>query len=262
MTILDEIILQKKQEVATIKQRVSIKELELSPYFSRTCYAATEFLRKADSWGIIAEHKRHSPSKGVINNSVDIIDVVEGYEQAGASCISVLTDEVFFGGTSSDIVITRNRVKLPLLRKDFMIDEYQIVEAKSLGADIVLLIASCLTRQEILTLSKLATSLGMQVLLEVHTVEELDTYNQHIALVGVNNRNLKDFTVTIQNSLDIIPYMPREAIKISESGLQNPQDVLTLKQAGFDGFLMGENFMKTNNPGTACADFIQQLADL
>lgn len=259
MTILDEIIARKKIDVAQAKLNVSHKELEFSPYFSRTCYSAKASICNPHKSGIIAEHKRKSPSKGIINPNCTVIDVVEGYEQAGASCISILTDEPYFGGTNTDLLIARNRVKIPLLRKEFIIDEYQIIEAKSIGADFILLIAACLSKHEVQSFTTLAKSLGLEILLEVHTKEELDVYCPQIDLVGVNNRNLKDFTVDISRSIELFPYMPPQTIKISESGLYTVQDIQTLKQAGFQGFLMGENFMKEDNPGQACNDFCNKL---
>jgi indole-3-glycerol phosphate synthase len=262
MTILDEIIAHKKIEVTQAKQHVSAKELEFSPYFSRTCLSAKEFICNPQKSGIIAEHKRKSPSKGIINDNCTVVDVVEGYESAGASCISVLTDEHYFGGTNSDLLIARNRVHIPLLRKEFIIDEYQIIEAKSIGADFILLIAACLHKQEVHSFAELAKSLGLEVLLEVHTKEELDVYSPHIGMVGVNNRNLKDFSVDIQRSIELLPYIPTNVVKISESGLHTAHDVLTLKNAGFQGFLMGENFMKQQNPGIACTEFAKQISSI
>ncbi|HPM12603.1 MAG TPA: indole-3-glycerol phosphate synthase TrpC [Bacteroidales bacterium] len=259
MTILDEIIARKKIDVAQAKQNVSIQELEFSPYFKRTCISATESICNPLKSGIIAEHKRKSPSKGIINPNCTVIDVVEGYEKAGASCISVLTDEPYFGGTISDLLIARNRGEIPLLRKDFIVDEYQIVEAKSIGADFILLIAACLQKQQVQTYAKLAKSLGLQILLEVHTKEELDVYCPEIDMVGVNNRNLKDFSVDIARSIELYPLLPNEVVKITESGLHSPQEVKTLKKVGFQGFLMGENFMKHENPGQACKDFSVQI---
>lgn len=259
MTILDEIIARKKIDVAQAKQNVSIKELEFSPYFNRTCVSAKESICNPLKSGIIAEHKRKSPSKGIINPNCTVVDVVEGYEQAGASCISVLTDEPYFGGTNSDLLIARNRVKIPLLRKEFIVDEYQIVEAKSIGADFILLIAACLQKHEVQLFATLAKSLGLEILLEVHTKEELDVYCPQIDMVGVNNRNLKDFTVDIARSIELFPFLPKDVVAITESGLHSPEEVITLRKAGFQGFLMGENFMKHEHPGQACKDFSQKI---
>jgi indole-3-glycerol phosphate synthase len=259
MTILDEIVAKKRIEIAELKKNVSIKELEFSPYFSRKCYSAKASILDISKSGIIAEHKRKSPSKGIINGNVQLVDVVEGYEKAGASCISVLTDSEFFGGSKADLLITRRLVKLPILRKDFVVDEYQIVEAKSIGADFILLIAASLEKDEVSKFAKLAKSLGMEVLMEVHTEEELGKCCPELDIVGVNNRNLKDFSVDIELSVALFDKIPNEFLKISESGLSTSEAVLRLKKVGYKGFLMGENFMKEANPGKACMEFISKI---
>lgn len=257
MTILDEINAKKRLEVANAKQLVSIKQLEKSDFFSRTCFSATQSILSKS--GIIAEHKRQSPSKGVINGNVTLNDVVVGYESAGASCVSILTDYNYFGGTCSDVIEARSLLSIPILRKEFIVDEYQIIEAKSIGADFILLIAASLTKKEIKQFAQTAKSLGMQILMEVHTKEELDKCCPQLDIIGVNNRNLKDFAVDVQISKKLFEKIPTDFIPISESGISSIQTVKELQHIGYKGFLMGENFMKEENPGNACAEFISKL---
>ncbi len=260
MNILDKIVLRKKEEVADAKALVSVKELEQSVYFNRTPYSFKEFLLAEDRTGIIAEFKRRSPSKGLINGVADVAEVTQAYNNAGASALSVLTDVDFFGGKTDDILAARAANNIPILRKDFMIDEYQILEAKAWGADIILLIASILTPKQVSDFGKFAQNLGLNVLLEVHNQEELDrSICPNLDAIGVNNRNLGDFTVNLQTSFDLVNKIPDEFLKISESAISNPQTIRELKTAGFNGFLIGENFMKTDNPGLAIQDFVAQI---
>ncbi|MBC7417639.1 MAG: indole-3-glycerol-phosphate synthase, partial [Pedobacter sp.] len=201
MNILDKIVARKKEEIASSKQLVKIMDLEQSVHFSRTPYIFKDFLLDKDRSGIIAEFKRRSPSKGLINGVADVSEVTKAYNKAGASALSVLTDVDFFGGTTDDILAARAANDIPILRKDFMIDEYQILEAKAWGADIILLIASILKPQQIINFGKLAQSLGLNVLLEVHILEELEkSICPNLDAIGVNNRNLGDFSVNIQTS--------------------------------------------------------------
>ncbi|MNK05700.1 Indole-3-glycerol phosphate synthase [compost metagenome] len=260
MTILDKIVLRKKEEVAAAKQAVSVKQLEASLHFNRNPYVFKDFLLDKNRTGIIAEFKRRSPSKGIINDQVRVEDVTQAYAAAGASALSVLTDIDFFGGHTNDLLAARAANEIPVLRKDFMIDEYQILEAKALGADIILLIAAILNPSEIKNLSALAKSLGLNVLLEVHNQEELQrSICKDLDAIGVNNRNLADFTVNIQTSFDLVNQIPNEFMKISESAISAPETIKELRTAGFHGFLIGENFMKTSNPGLAMQDFARQL---
>jgi indole-3-glycerol phosphate synthase len=252
MNILDKITINKKKEVALAKSSTSIAELEASEFFNRDCYSFKEFLLAPDRTGIIAEFKRKSPSKGIINDRVSVEEVTQGYASAGASALSVLTDGDFFMGNKVDLINARKANSIPLLRKDFMIDEYQIIEAKSWGADIILLIAAILTSKEIQTLASLAKSLDLNVLLEVHNLEELQrSINPNLDAIGVNNRNLADFSVSVETSYTLAPHIPPEFLKISESAISDPETINQLKLAGFNGFLIGENFMKQENPGEA-----------
>lgn len=260
MNILDKIVLRKKEEVADAKRLVSIQDLEKAEYFKRTPYSFKEFLLAEDRTGIIAEFKRRSPSKGLINGVAGVAEVTQAYNNAGASALSVLTDVDFFGGKMADILSARAVNNIPILRKDFMIDEYQILEAKAWGADIILLIASILTPKQIHDFGKFAHDLGLNVLLEVHNLEELErSISPNLDAIGVNNRNLGDFTVNIQTSFDLVNKIPNEFLKISESAISDPAIIKDLKTAGFNGFLIGENFMKTENPGEAIKEFVAEM---
>jgi len=258
--ILDRIVEKKREEIVISKLRTSLIELEQSEYFSRTCFSLHDFIINPALTGIIAEFKRKSPSKGVINDKLSVEEVTTGYAAAGASALSVLTDESFFGGNTRDLVAARKVNNIPILRKDFMLDEFQIIEAKALGADIILLIASILSPNEIQNFSKLAKSLGMSVLLEVHNLDELNrSLCEDLDAVGVNNRNLGDFSVSIQHSYDLVDHIPSDFMKISESGISDPRKIAELKKVGFNGFLIGENFMKEVDPGKAMKEFVAQI---
>ncbi len=260
MNILDQIVLNKKAEVAEAKSKVSVSQLEAAEFFNRDTYSFREFLLAPDRTGIIAEFKRKSPSKGIINDKVSVTEVTNAYAAAGASALSVLTDKDFFMGAQPDLIEARNANAIPVLRKDFMIDEYQVLEAKAWGADIILLIAAILTPKEIDTLASLAKSLGLNVLLEVHNLEELQrSINPNLDAIGVNNRNLADFTVSVETSFQLADQIPNEFLKISESAISNTEVIKSLKQAGFSGFLIGENFMKEQDPGAAIREFVKGL---
>ena len=260
MNILDKIVANKLKEVASAKNKTSFTQLEESEFFSRETYSFRDFLLDPERTGIIAEFKRKSPSKGIINDKVKVATVTNAYAEAGASALSVLTDKQFFMGRKADLIRARQANTIPVLRKDFMIDEYQVIEAKSLGADIILLIAAILTPAEIQTMASLAKSLGLNVLLEVHNLEELErSINPNLDAIGVNNRNLADFTVSVETSYKLAPHIPPEFLKISESAISSPETIKQLKLAGFNGFLIGENFMKQDDPGKAMREFVAFL---
>jgi len=259
MNILDKIVEYKKGEVAKRKGAFPIVELEKSQSFDRATYSMSSFIRREDKSGIIAEFKRKSPSKPSINLDASVVDVTTGYIDAGASALSVLTDENFFGGSSDDLIAARANNECPILRKDFIIDEYQIIEAKSIGADAILLIAEILSPEEVITFTRVAQSLGMEVLMEVHSLIQLDKYEGNINLIGVNNRNLETFTTSIETSQNLYPQLPNEVTKISESGIHNIDAIHSLKRIGYDGFLIGERFMTKVDPGLACKQFIQNI---
>lgn len=257
MTILDKIIKRKKEEIITSKKQTSIEKLKASDFFDRKKYSLKESLKNKS--GIIAEFKRQSPSKGIINSDASLLETVLAYENFGASGLSILTDKDFFGGSFNDILAVRNHANIPILRKDFMIDEYQFYEAKSIGADVVLLIASCLSPAQVKEFTDISHQLGMEVLLEIHTEEELKHYYSEVDLVGINNRNLKDFNVDLQHSVQLKNCLPKDALSIAESGIYSVEDFNYLKGKGFDGFLMGEYFMKNLNPAKAFAEFISKI---
>ncbi|HML65538.1 MAG TPA: indole-3-glycerol phosphate synthase TrpC [Dysgonomonas sp.] len=259
INILDKIIANKWLEVERHKKDTSINELEKRLSTITTPASFKEAIKNSRT-GIIAEFKRRSPSRDWIFKDAKIEDVIPLYSQNGASAISVLTDMDFFGGELADLELAGSLTKTPLLRKDFVVDEYQLYQAKISGASAVLLIASALTIEETKQLAKKAKELNLDVLLEIHNEQELHHINDKVDVVGVNNRNLGTFVTDIQISFDLANKIPDDFIKISESGISQPQTVIDLQQAGYKGFLMGENFMKTSNPGKALEDFINQLA--
>jgi len=262
MTILDEIIAYKRNEIAEKEATHPIKLLEKSIYFNSDCVSLKKYIQREDKSGIIAEFKRKSPSKGIINGYANIEKITIGYMQAGASALSVLTDHHFFGGSNEDLTIARKFNYCPILRKDFTVSEYQIIEAKSIGADAILLIAAILTNEEVKLFTNLAHQLGLEVLLEIHDEEELEKYDSEISLVGINNRNLKTFDVDFDNSIRLAQQLPNNTVKIAESGIHNPNDIIKLRQHGFEGFLIGESFMRTADPELACKKFINQIKSI
>lgn len=257
MTILDKIIERKKEEVASAQSKMHPDHLKDSALFRRKTISLKESIKNKS--GIIAEFKRQSPSKGIINNNVEPLEVVSAYEKFGASGISILTDHDFFGGNLNDVLSIRNDINIPILRKDFMIDEYQFYEAKSIGADVVLLIASCLSPAQAQEFTDLAHELKMEVLLEIHTEDELKHFNSEVDLVGINNRNLKDFKVDLQHSVQLKNQLPKGVLSVAESGIYSLEDFRFLKEKGFDSFLMGEYFMKNTNPAKAFEGFASQI---
>ncbi|MDP5099709.1 MAG: indole-3-glycerol phosphate synthase TrpC [Nonlabens sp.] len=262
--ILKKITDRTAKDLVDRKLKVPLATLREMPFYNRKTISFTNSLSTGS--GIIAEHKRQSPSKGSFNCPASLKDVVTGYENAGASAISCLTDEPFFGGDLQDLLETRAAVNIPVLRKDFMIDLYQVHEAKAYGADLILLIAACLNDEELYTLSLEALNLGLEILFEVHDLEELERvkkvtepFNPAKYAIGVNNRDLKRFKTDVANSVNLLPHFPAGVIAISESGLNDPETVKSLRNTGYTGFLIGEHFMKTNQPGAACASFIKAI---
>jgi indole-3-glycerol phosphate synthase len=259
MTILEKIIANKKKEVAHLAGLNSMRDLEYSLFFGRETISLAGNLSEKNRTGIIAEFKRRSPSKGFLNSTSAVEEVASGYYREGASGVSVLTDDLFFGGTIADIMSIRERCSFPILRKDFILDEYQIIESKSVGTDAILLIAAVLDGMEIRNLSRLARSLGMDVLLEIHEEDELRKVSQYVNMIGVNNRNLKTFEVDMDTSLKLAEKIPAGLLRISESGITSSQTIKNLKLAGYDGFLMGEKFMCTPDPVKAFSEFVREL---
>ena len=258
MNILETIIEQKKIEVAERKQQTPVAVLEKMEWFSKPAFSLRKFLSDESKTGIIAEFKRKSPSKGWINANADPSVVTVAYTQHGASGLSVLTDENFFGGSMDDLVKARVN-PIPVLRKDFMIDAYQVVEAKAVGADVILLIAANLTPVQVKALAATAKNLGLEVLLEIHNEQELEHICDEVDIVGVNNRNLKTFEVSIETSVYLSKLIPADKIKISESGVSDVGTINELKKHDYKGFLIGENFMKAPDPAIAFAAFAEQL---
>lgn len=260
--ILDTIIAAKHKEVAEARELYPLKLLEKSIFFNATPVSMEKYLKRQDLTGIIAEFKRQSPSRGLINAYADPATICLEYMQAGAAALSVLTDTPFFGGHLQDLRNARKYNYCPILRKDFMVDEYQIIEARSIGADAVLLISEVLTSQQLKQLSQLACSLGMEVLFEIHDEESLQKLPADARMVGINNRNLNDFSINQERCLQLSQQLPLGVVRIAESGINQPQDILKLRQYGFHGFLIGERFMREAKPGLACRQFIQQLKTL
>ena len=258
--ILQTIVEQKHKEVEFLQSQYSIADLKQQKHFQRACYSAKSAINKEKASGIIAEFKRQSPKKGPINPNANIKPVLESYQQANASVISVLTDKYFFGAKDSDFENARACLRIPLLRKDFLVHPYQVYQSKAMGADLILLIAAILTIDEVKTMSQLAKELGMEVLLEIHDESELNHINSHIDLVGINNRNLKDFSVDLNHSIKLSEQIPSEFIKVAESGISGEDDIQHLKTNGFQAFLIGEYFMKHEHPGQACSDLIMQIS--
>jgi len=259
MTILEEIIAYKRKEVETLKNAFPLDNILKNELYNRKTFSLKEFICREDKTGIISEFKRQSPSKGIINSQADVAAVTMGYAQAGASGLSVLTDTKFFGGSNNDLSDARKANDIPILRKEFMVDTYQVHEAKAMGADAILLIAACLTEKECIGLAKLAKSLQLEVLMEVHNQDELALVNEYVDMVGVNNRNLKTFEVSLDISRELSDKIPGHLIKISESGIASTSHIHELKKYGYQGFLIGENFMKTDNPAGAFQSFVEEL---
>ncbi|UYQ93839.1 indole-3-glycerol phosphate synthase TrpC [Chitinophaga horti] len=259
--ILSEIVETKKVEVAERKKLRSIEDLNRSPLYRCNPFSLREFLRMPDRTGIIAEFKRKSPSKGIINDRYSVKDITCAYSRYGASGLSVLTDGPYFGGSVEDLKEARAINRIPILRKDFVIDEYQIAEAKAIGADVILLIAECLTKDEVAHLSKYAEDLGLEVLLEVNSLPQLEKVAPSVHLVGVNNRDLTTFTVDINRSFELAEQIPSDKYKVAESGINDVASIVSLKKAGFDGFLIGEHFMKQENPPASFETFANYLKE-
>ncbi len=258
MNILDKIAADKREEVELKKELLPLDVLQILPYYHKPCISMKKSLQQGS--GIIAEFKRKSPSKADINLKAEVEDITLGYQSAGASGISVLTDEPYFGGTLDNLLLCRDLIDLPILRKDFIIDEYQVYESKAFGADVILLIAALLSPKQIQQFTKTAKLLGLEVLLEVHNGEELErSLITGIDLVGVNNRNLKTFEVDLNTSKTLSEKIPSEYLKVSESGISEVSSIRELKTFGYEGFLIGENFMKTEDPGKSALEFIKAL---
>jgi indole-3-glycerol phosphate synthase len=259
MTILEKIIDNKKKEVMNLREQTSFRDLENRKLYRRETLSLSNSILNPAGTGIIAEFKRMSPSKGVINSNVHVGEVTVGFARAGASGLSILTDRKFFGGSCDDLLLARELNLIPVLRKDFIIDELQVVESKAAGADAILLIAAALGREQVFKLAALSHSLGMEVLLELHSPGELKMVNEHVNIIGINNRDLKTFSVNINVSVEMADKIPVQFLKISESGISSPTIVRELREAGYNGFLMGEIFMISEDPVSAFSDFVKEI---
>lgn len=260
MKTLNTIVEYKKTEVVERKALYPKELLERSNYFEATPVSLSKYLLRSDKSGVIAEIKKQSPSLGTINKYVNVEKISIGYMQAGASALSILTDNHFFGGTSNDLSIARKFNFCPILRKEFIIDEYQIIESKSIGADAILLIAAILSKEQIIQFTDLAQSLGMDVLLELHGEEEIDKIYHKVNVVGINNRNLQTMQIDINQSFFMREMLPKEMVKISESGIDSVEIIKKLKAVGYQGFLIGSQFMRHPQPDLACKEFIKLLS--
>ena len=258
MDILDKIVASKREEVRIRKKLFPAAELKKTTFFDQDPISLYSALKKKGP-SIIGEFKRRSPSKGEINITADVAYVAAGYEEAGVAAMSVLTDNEFFGGESNDLRKAAEVTELPILRKDFVIDEYQVLESKSIGASAILLIASILSKKETEQLASLAFSLGMDVLFEIHDENDLEKMSHNIRIVGVNNRNLKTFEINMENSLDLLHQLPAGCLKVAESGFQTMTDVKKMHARGYDAFLIGEKFMRSADPAKSAASFISGL---
>ena len=257
--ILQEIVDKRKATLKQLKSIIPFQAWEMMPYFNRECLSLKESLADEKRTGIIAEFKRASPSKGDINVRADLLDVVTAYELNGASAVSVLTEPIYFKGNNDDIMSITGSMNIPVLCKDFIFDKYQVTESKAIGADVILLIAACLTPVQVKELAAYAGSIGLESILEIHNEDELNHICDEVDMVGVNNRNLKTFEVDINTSLQLIDKIPAGKPAIAESGISSVDTIVTLRQAGFKGFLIGEKFMKEEDPGKAFENFINQL---
>ena len=257
MTILDTIIAQKRIEIATKKQVTDVVFFQQQPDYTRECISLKSSLQLPGASGLIAEFKRKSPSKGWINAAANPKEVTFMYQEAGASGVSILTDQIFFGGDDEDIISCRSALNIPVLRKEFIVDPYQVHESKSIGADVILLIAACLKKKEVVSLASIAHDIGLEVLLELHDEDELDHVCNDVDLVGINNRSLKTFDVNIERSLRMAEKLPDDKLKVAESGIDQPEQVRLFRENGYKGFLIGETFMKFPDPGKAFREFIE-----
>jgi indole-3-glycerol phosphate synthase len=261
-TILDKIVAHKKQEIEKTKNLIPVKKLEGSIYFGGPCISLSHYIQRNDKTGIIAEFKRSSPSRGDLNPYASADKIPLSYMQGGASALSILTDQKYFKGRNEDLTAAREWNFSPILRKEFIIDEYQIIEAKSIGADAILLILSILNEKEIKSFTKLAHDLGMEVLAEIHESHEFVNEALDADLLGINSRSLKEMKILENHTIKVKEQLALNKLTIAESGINSPEQALNLHNAGFGGFLIGSLFMKDPDPGFACRQFINQYTAL
>lgn len=263
LNILEEIVVFKRTEISLRMTHYPESKWENTPEYVRKCFSLKEFLRKENASQIIAEFKRQSPSKGIINNKAGVVETTRGYAQAEASGISILTDKKFFGGSVQDLQISRAGLEVPILQKDFILTTYQITEAKGAGADVILLIAAILTEGQIRELSRFAQELGMEVICEVHNEKELQkALVPTVDIIGVNNRDLRTFRTNLEIAKNLANKIPSEFLKIAESGIEKVEDIVMLREFGYEGFLIGESFMQNEKPSAVLAEWVQNLPPL
>jgi indole-3-glycerol phosphate synthase len=260
MNKLEEIVAHKRIEVGEARQEVPVKKLEKSIYFSGPTLSLSAYLARPEMVGIIAEIKRRSPSEGELQPHLSVRELSLGYMQAGASALSILTDAKYFGGKGEDLLEARRNNLCPILRKDFTVDEYQIIEARSLGADVILLIAGALSPTEVKELATVARNLGLESILEVHSAQELEShFCDEVSIIGVNNRDLRDLSIDVGRSEALAKLLPKGKPWISESGLKDVETILKLRRLGYSGFLVGTTFLKTDRPDHECARLVHAL---
>ena len=251
MTILERILGVKQREIAAAKERIPLAAMEK---LAREAPAVRDFVGalRAKKPAVIAEIKKASPSRGVLREHFEPAAIAKSYEKGGAACLSVLTDRDFFQGDAAHLAAARAACSLPVLRKDFIVDPYQVLEARAIGADCILLIAACLGAPEMAALEQVAADLGMAVLVEVHDAGELNTaLTLKTPLLGINNRNLKTFETRLETTLALLESVPPQRLVITESGILSPEDVHRMRAAGVNAFLVGEAFMRAQDPGSA-----------
>ncbi len=256
--ILEKIVKDKQEYVRECKVRVKESQLYCQPQFGRTCISLNECTKTLPHPWVISEFKRKSPSKPEIALGAQIEDIVPQYVQSGSSALSILTDRTYFGGSDDDLIKARSLVNIPILRKEFIIDSYQIVEAKALGADFILLIAEILTKAQVKEFSLLAQECGLEVLLEMHSEDQIEKYCDSIEFIGINNRDLTRFVTDIETSIRIFPKLPAQPIKISESGIKSIEDIKILTRVGYNGYLIGEHLMASDDKEQV-QSFISQI---
>jgi len=261
MKILDQIIVSKKKEVELLKQKFSYTDYEKSPFFSQETRSLRSKL-ETNEFGIIAELKRKSPSAGYINKELDVVQQAKLYESSGAAAISCLTDYFYFGGSGEDLTSIKPATSIPILRKEFIIDEIQLFESKAIGADVILLIAEILTKEQALHLTIMAQSLGMQVIMECHSYNELKKVNDLVDVIGVNNRDLQAQKTDIQTSFDLYNFIPEGKLCISESGIRSKNDLIQLSEKGYHGALIGEHILSNSNPREAIKNLQFKTSEL
>lgn len=253
-SILDQIIENKRKEVSQLKTRIRYQDFENMAFFNTPCRSIKNVLQEK-SFGIIAEYKRKSPSAGIINNRLTLSEIANLYEQNEMAAISILTDQAYFGGSNEDVIMVRKNNTIPILRKEFIVDEIQLFESKAIGSDAILLIAEVLSKQEINQFTTIAKSIGLEVILELHEPIMIDKIDPQVDLIGVNNRNLKRQQTVLQTSFNLLPYLPANILKISESGIRSKSELIALKNAGFSGALIGESILKNDEKRALISQF-------